>query len=130
MNEDVSRILAFDPGESTGISYVENGEFVWGMITEAKSFDNKDFLRALILMSQPTTIVLETPPTKTAFYNADQYRIYEQLLKFYQNAGFRTVTMIPGRWKGFIERTKVDSTHARDAADMGKFQHFQEMKGK
>jgi len=128
MNDNPSRILSIDPGESTGIAYIEDGEFVWGMVAEPKAFDSEIFVLSLTTMTKPTTIVLEAPPTKTTFYNADQYRIYEQLLRFYQNAGFRTVTMNPGRWKGFMERTDIKSTHARDAADMGKFQHFQEMK--
>lgn len=130
MNGSTSRILSIDPGESTGIAFIEDGEFVWGMVAEAKSFDNEIFILSLTTMTKPTTIVLESPPTKTTFYNADQYRIYEQLLRFYQNAGFRTVTMNPGQWKKIMERTLVDSTHIRDAADMGKVQHFREMRSK
>jgi hypothetical protein len=35
--------------------------------------------------------------------------------------------MNPSGWKGLVERSKIDATHARDAADMAKMQFRREI---
>lgn len=128
MNIDkLSRILAIDPGETTGISYLENGNFVWGMVCRPECFDSEDFILGITKMTKPTTIVLESPPAQTVHPNKDQSRIFETLSRVYKIAGFNVVHLNPGQWKGLIDRTKIDATHIRDAADMAKIQFGREM---
>jgi len=124
----ISRILTFDPGESTGISFVQDGEFVWGMVCRPEAFDKEDFIFALTKMTKPTTIVIESPPNSTLFFNQDQFHIYATLCHCYETAGYNVVKMGPGRWKSLTTRTKIDSGHARDAADMAKVQYAIEVK--
>ena len=126
LNGDSSRILAIDPGEMTGISYLKDGEFVWGMVCRPEAFDSEPFVMGLIQMTKPTTIVIESPPHQTAHYNKDQYRIFEMLVRKYEIAGHRVVKMNPGLWKNLVAREKIDFSHARDAADMGKVRFSQE----
>jgi hypothetical protein len=125
-NNSSSRILAIDPGETTGISYIEDGNFVWGMICLPECFDRESFIMGITKMTQPTTIVLEVPPAQTAHYNKDQFRIFETLDRFYRIADFNVIKLNPGQWKGLVERTKIDATHIRDAADMAKLQFAKE----
>lgn len=126
-NNKSSRILAIDPGETTGISYVENGNFVWGMVCRPECFDSEDFILGITKMTRPSTIVIEIPPAQTVHPNKDQSRIYETLDRVYRIAGFNVVRMNPGQWKNLIERMKVDATHIRDAADMARVQFGREM---
>lgn len=120
MANEKSRILSIDPGEMTGISYVEDGRFVWGMTCRPECFDSEDFIMGIVKMTKPTTIVIESPPTKTAFYNKDQFHIFDLLTRMYRIAGFSVEHLNPGMWKGLVERTKINGDHMRDAADMAK----------
>jgi len=124
----ISRILAFDPGESTGISFVQDGEFVWGMVCRPEAFDKEDFIFALTKMTKPTTIVIESPPNSTLFFNQDQFHIYATLCHCYETAGYNVVKITPGQWKKLIDRTKVDSVDIKDAADMARMQYRIETK--
>ena len=126
MITEKSRILAIDPGEMTGISYVEDGKFVWAMTCKPECFDYEDFIMGIVKMTKPTTIVIENPPSQTAFYNKDQYHIFDLLTRMYRIAGFTVEHIQPGNWKGLIERTKIDGTHARDATDIAKIQYARE----
>ncbi len=128
VNGNTSRILAFDPGEDTGIAYIANGEFVWGMLCRPPAFDSEQFIFSLTKMSQPTTIVIESPPNNTLFFNQDQFHIFTTLCKCYRTAGYNVVEMNPGQWKKLIERSKLDATHIRDATDMAKMQYRIEAK--
>lgn len=119
-NAEKSRILSIDPGEMTGISYVEDGRFVWGMTCRPECFDSEDFILGIVKMTRPTTIVIESPPVKTAFYNRDQSHIFDLLTRMYRIAGFSVEHMRPVEWKGLIERSQIDGTHMRDATDMAK----------
>jgi hypothetical protein len=129
MNVSKSRILAFDPGESTGIAYLEDGNFIWGMFCHSQTFDAPNFLLHLTGMTNPTTIVLESPPTSPLHYNTDQYRIYETLKRTYTVAGYHVLCINPGQWKGLVPRTKLDGTHIRDAADMALLIYQKQQKG-
>ena len=128
MNNGTSRILAIDPGEQTGISYVQDGHFVWGMVCHSQVFDSEDFIFSLTKITDPTTIVIESPPTSVTHYNKTQYEIYNVLCHKYRIAGFKVVSLNPGLWKKLIVRTKIDATHIRDAADMARFQHAKGIK--
>jgi len=121
MNEDVSRILAFDPGEVTGIAYLAGDELMWVMSAAEECFNSETFIMSLTTITRPTLIVLETPPTQTPHHNKAQIKIYQVLLAKYHTAGFRTETINPGLWKGFVTRTKFDASHVKDAADIAKF---------
>jgi c-di-GMP-related signal transduction protein len=127
MQMNTSRILAFDPGETTGIGYVVDGEFRWGMVCRPECFDHEVFLMNIATMTQPTTIVIEIPPSQTVHYNKDQSRIYERLERFYRVAGWNVISINPGQWKKLIERSKIDATHIRDATDMAKLQYTKEL---
>jgi len=100
---------------------------MWGMVCNAACFDSEIFIMSLATMTKPSTIVIEIPPAQTVHPNKDQSRIYDTLERFYKIAGFNVVSMNPGQWKGLIERTKVDATHIRDAADMAKMQFGREL---
>jgi hypothetical protein len=128
MNGNVSRILAFDPGEVTGIAYLADDELMWVTSAAEPCFSSEIFIRSLAAMTKPTIIVLETPPTQTPHHNQAQIQIYNRLLSFYQTAGYRTVTINPGLWKGFVARTKFDASHVKDAADIARFVRQRERK--
>jgi hypothetical protein len=120
------RILSVDPGEMTGISYVEDGKFIWGMTCRPECFDSEDFIMGIVKMTKPTTIVIESPPTRPAFYNQDQSHIFDLLTRVYRIAGFTVEHLNPGQWKHLVERTPIDGTHMRDAADMAKVRYAME----
>jgi hypothetical protein len=124
--EEKSRILSIDPGEMTGISYVEDGRFVWGMTCVPECFDSEDFILGIVKMTKPTTIVIESPPAKTSFYNKEQYHIFDLLTRMYRIAGFAVEHLNPGQWKHLVARTPIDGTHMRDAADMAKVKYTME----
>jgi hypothetical protein len=128
MNGSTSRILAFDPGESTGIALVEDGEFVWGMTCRASAFNRYTFILSLNKMSNPTTIIIETPPTQTPHFNKDQVHVYNLLKGFYETADYNLICISPGMWKKLTERSKIDATHIRDACDMAVLQFRKELK--
>src|SRR5215203_1759441 len=128
MKDDTSKILAIDPGEKTGIAFVVNGEMVWGMVADESAFNSENFIRSLTSMTRPTTIVLEAPPSQTPHHNKAQVKIFELLKGMYEIAGLKVVTMNPGQWKGLVERSKVDSTHIKDACDIAKMQYRRERK--
>ena len=128
LNDNSSRILAFDPGEITGIAFLKDDELMWTTSATQDCFNSETFIMGLVTMSRPTIIVLETPPTQTPHHNKAQIKIYETLLSLYQMAGFRTITINPGLWKGFVARTKIDTTHIKDAADIARFIRQRERK--
>jgi hypothetical protein len=115
-----SRILSFDPGETTGISFILDGDFVWGMVSKPMFFGRNSFLQGLIVMSQPNLVIIEKPPLVPKFPNKDQMTVYNRLEKFFSIAGFKVLTPNPGQWKGLVERTDISCTHIKDAADMAK----------
>jgi hypothetical protein len=128
MNGSTSRILAFDPGEMVGIALIEDGDFLWGMTCKAKNFDRHPFILSLTKMTNPTAIILETPPTQTPHFSKDQVHVYELLKSYYEIAGYNVYCITPGMWKGLVERTKIDVTHVRDAADMAQLHYRKERK--
>jgi len=128
MNGSTSRILAFDPGEMVGIALLEDGEFLWGMTCKAKAFERYPFILSLTKMTNPTTIVIESPPNQTPHFNKDQVHVYELLKSYYEIAGLTVVCITPGQWKRLVERCKIDVTHVRDAADMATLQYRKELK--
>lgn len=130
MPQERSRILAIDPGEMTGISYVEDGRFVWGMTCRPECFDYEDFIMGIVKMTKPTTIVIEQPPTQTHFYNKDQYHIFDLLTRMYRIAGLTVEHLNPGQWKNLVERTVIDGAHMRDAADMARVRYNMEQSKK
>lgn len=115
---DFSRILAFDPGTTTGICFLENGSYRWGMIAIPASFFSDNFHRGLIIASKPQVIVVEEPP-HGGFPNKDQQSVFQQLIRWYSVAGYDVRQILPGFWKKNIEPIKVEANpHIRDSIGM------------
>lgn len=125
---DTSRILAIDPGETTGIAYIESGKFMWGMVAEKECFQSEVFIRSLTFSTRPTRIILETPPSQTPHKSPAQTMVFELLKSLYIMQGFTVETINPGLWKGLVERSKIDATHIRDATDIAMFIHNRSMR--
>jgi len=128
MNGSTSRILAFDPGEQTGVALVEDGDWIWAMTCKAKAFENYAFLLALTSMSKPTLVIIETPPSQTPHFNQDQSQVYQLVKSYYEVAGYTVQCLTPGNWKKLIPRSKISSDHMKDAVDMSVLQYRKELK--
>lgn len=112
-----TRILSFDPGETTGIAFLNEGNLVWGMAAYASAFQKESFIMCLTKMVKPTGIILESMPSN-GFPNQDQTFVHNFVLTWYQKAGYQIALIKPGFWKGLVPRTKMDSVDIKDAADM------------
>lgn len=123
----VTRLLSFDPGTTTGISFLSGGDFVFGMAATYDLFKNKDFMSSLTRITQPTVVLIERPPDMHNNVNSVQMRIYHHVLSWYQFAGYNVVEINPGQWKKLVERSRVDSVHIRDATDIAVWYYRKEM---
>jgi hypothetical protein len=128
MNGSTSRILAFDPGEQTGIALIEDGDWVWGMTCKEIAFQRYEFILALTSMSKPTLIVIETPPTQTPHFNQAQTNVFTLVKSYYEVAGYTVQCLTPGNWKKLVPRSKISSDHMKDAVDMAVLQFRKELK--
>lgn len=122
------RVLSFDPGEITGISYVIDGIMIWAMIAEAHAFQRDSFLQAITSMTDITHVLVELPPTSGKFYNSKQSDIFHRLMRWFTIAGFYTQQISPGQWKNLVKRSDISSTHMRDATDMAIWYTHKEMR--
>ena len=113
------RILSFDPGELTGISFIRDGVFVWGMTITAEPLVNESIFPSLVKMTQPTHIIIEYPPDATRFKNEDQIAVYQATDKWFRVAGLKPKNITPGQWKHLVKRSKISAEHVKDATDMG-----------
>jgi hypothetical protein len=91
------------------------------MVVSDKVFLQESFLLGLMKMTRPTMIVIEKPPQAARFNVQRHADLFNYLVKWFTVAGYRVKILIPGQWKGMVKRTSVESSHIRDAADMGKF---------
>jgi hypothetical protein len=121
-NEPINkRILSFDPGSTTGISYLENGNFRFGLIAVPAMFGSEDFLASLAKICKPTTILIEEPP-RGGFPSKDQTFVVETISRWYSVAGFNVHVIMPAQWKKLVESSGIDAnSHIRDATDMAKW---------
>lgn len=117
------RILAFDPGELTGISFIIDGKFIWGMTSTAEPFTSESIFPSLVKMTQPTHIIIESPPDATRFKNEDQIAVYRVTDKWFRIAGLHPKNINPGQWKHLIKRSKISAEHVKDATDIGMWFH-------
>lgn len=115
------RILSFDPGVTTGISFLENGNMRFAMIAIPATFGSSDFLRALNLACKPTVVIIEEPPNG-GFPSKDQDFVFETLNRFYNVAGYDVRRVLPAFWKNLVQPSKIEAnSHIRDATDMAKW---------
>lgn len=117
-----SRILSFDPGFTTGISFLLDGKFIFGMAVDSAVFDRLEsqinLLENLTYMANPTVVVIELPPTRGKFNMERHYEIYNSICKWYGKEGIYIAAINPGQWKKLVKRSQIDSGHIRDATDM------------
>lgn len=116
--EKYSRILAFDPGATTGICFLEKGVYRWGMIAIPSMFFREDFHRGIILASQPDTVVVEEPP-HGGFPNKQQMDVFNEICRRYTTAGFDLHRILPAFWKKNTPTPDVQAnSHIRDSIGM------------
>lgn len=110
------RVLAFDPGETTGIAALtENGEVAFTM-TVGLSFLKDLLFRKLIEMAKPEVILVEELPYMMRNHKHDL--AYHTVTHWYTVAGYTIEKANPGQWKGMVKRVRISGTHQVDAATM------------
>lgn len=115
------RILSFDPGIVTGISFFVNGKLILGMIATEQIITKDSFLRGLHMMTRPYYVVIESPPPASRFNTEVHLHIHAELTRYFQVAGLQVEQVKPGQWKNHISRTEIDTGHIRDSADMARW---------
>ena len=94
-----ARILSFDPGVMTGISYLKDGKFQWGIVSSDTALINETFTLALTKMTQPTVVLVEVPPRMGGIFCQEQMDVYHYVKRWYSTAGYRVAEIYPGYWK-------------------------------
>lgn len=119
------RILAFDPGLTTGIAvYGEDGTLELSITaTKARVLKN-GFLNKLVAMASPDKVLIEALPTQKA--NQEVVDLFAVLSRWFRVAGFDTEIITPGQWKGMVQRVEIPGVHARDAATMAAWYYLKE----
>ena len=115
-----SRILSIDPGDTTGIAFFLYGELRFSMTLNPGTVASRNFLRSLYLMTSPEIVIIEQIPPIT-HHASEQSVVFHETLKWFENVGCKVIVINPGQWKGLVKRTKITSTHSRDAADMAEW---------
>lgn len=112
------RLLSFDPGITTGISFLVGGEFVLGLAVTRLALEMTSFLPSLIRMCKPDAVLIEKPPPGARFHQEAHQQVYQLLLHKFSTAGYKVHIIMPAQWKSMISRSKIDSVHIRDATTM------------
>jgi hypothetical protein len=124
-----TRIISFDPGVSTGICFLEDGNFRWGMVAIPAMFASDSFFRGLVIICKPTCIVVEELPPG-GFPSKDQRYVFESIVRWYGIAGYDVHRILPGYWKSLIEKDNVNTNpHINDAKDMGRWFYQKQARG-
>lgn len=120
MNKESMRILAFDPGELTGIAFLKDNEFIWGIVTSKDGFGD-NLMLSLHKMVSPTHVVIETPPTDGKIANSTQMFVFHYVVRWFEAAGISPYKIPPGLWKGIVKTDPISTTHIRDCVGMAKW---------
>lgn len=111
------RILAFDPGLTTGIAVLdENGEFEMAITVTKDRVLKNGFLNKMVALSVPDKVLIEALPLQKI--NPEVIDLFSHLKRWFTVAGYETEIILPGQWKGMVERVKIPGQHAIDAATM------------
>jgi hypothetical protein len=111
------RVLAFDPGFTTGIAvYNESGELELTITVTKEKVLRNGFLNKLVAISTPDKVLIEGLPTQKV--NQDIADLFSTLKRWFTVAGYDTEIILPGQWKGMVRRVEIPGNHARDAATM------------
>lgn len=109
-------IIAFDPGETVGIAVLIDGQWVMGMTVPEKEL-NEVVFRSLIMIAEPTIVVIEALPTGVVHQKS--HAASQRIKKWFAIAGYSIAEVNPGQWKGMAKRIDISGTHQKDAATMG-----------
>ena len=112
------RILAFDPGLTTGVGGIENGEIAIAAILPLQSI-TEVVLSSLVRILQPEVVLVERQPFKNP--NQKVLALEQYLNNWYTTAGFDVRLINPSQYKKLIDRTQVETDHLRDALDMARW---------
>lgn len=109
-------LLCFDPGKTTGIAVIQGGVWVMGLTVPEEELTDTLF-RCLVMIGQPTTVVIESFPNYAA--HLPGLSVFFKISQWFQVAGYLVVEVNPGQWKGMTDRVVISGTHQADAATMG-----------
>lgn len=112
-------VLSIDPGITTGIAvYDEDGDLMSITASKDKILKN-GFLNKLVAISHPNVVIIEDLPKSNVHQETQELHSY--LHQWFRVAGYETVRIKPGQWKGLAKRVEIPGQHARDAATMAKW---------
>jgi hypothetical protein len=117
------RILALDPGHTTGVAVLgEEGEVEISMTIRGTIFlQRSGFIQDLVDIAKPETILIEALPTN--FVDPLTSEVFHAIHRgFVSHCPFSSILVInPGQWKNMVQRVEIPGQHARDAATMAKW---------
>lgn len=115
------RLLAIDPGHTTGIAIYEDKSLEITMtVPYLGSFQDKNFFKCLYMLARPDTVLIEDIPRVKV--DPKTVEIKFQYQNWFTVVGGCDIVLIqPAKWKGFTDRVEIPGQHARDAATMGKW---------
>lgn len=109
------RILAFDPGELTGVAVLDDTGWRMGLTVKADELSDMLF-SCLIKLARPDVIVIEGSPTHNPHVGSLEANF--RINRWFSTAGYPVEKVNPGQWKGMVKASKVSGQHQNDAASM------------
>lgn len=113
------KILSIDPGYTTGIAVLEDGELESSITVTRKGLYRNGFFNHLVSLSKPDVVVIEALPQNLV--SSEMRTLHGFVTNWFKVAGYDVHLVNPGQWKGMVTRVEIPGQHARDAATMGRW---------